>query len=403
MLVYVVLTVVPPPPPPADPLADFDLLQQHFDALLMAAGADQGADVGPTTSLPKPLSELADIAPIFFRSPRNLSQIYPPLFNGQAKEAEYYEALQWCTDKGYLVTDDSIRLIPIDPLVALVYSSSALNYSQLHKQSNQVFGEFQSSAVSMIMRTSAFHNFTQEVDRYAETCPVMTDLAKVATLAQGKVTRPQPRLLVMGPQGMGKSYSMLYDVTLKRSTDTNRVIFIPDCGQWASNSGGPLVYLIDCISIAFRLDPPVVAACHQVFLATRRDQSAESSREMVTNLLTFLAMYCQLHRLRLYLYADQLNELEEERLYVNASAVDHSRQFPFSILSSTFVPYWSALGVVVITATSANYNILNEVSPSHHITSQRECNDVIFLVRLVITHLTIMPPCVCVITSCLSM
>ena len=357
---------VAPPPPPTNPFAELGLIEQQFFALvnhLVAAGARATTDAGT--------GKLTHIAPIFYQSPHNLPQTDAQLAYQQDDAKEYYEALEWCTDKGYLVTDDSLRSIPVDPLCAQAYTAVGDRFAM---KSSHAFGEFKSSAVSMIMRTSAFHNFTQEVDRYAQARSALPDLNAAAVLRRYAIHRTQPRLLVMGPQGMGKSYSMLYDVTLKRSIDTNRVIFIPDCGQWVSNSGGPLVYLIECILIAFHADPPVIAACHQVGFATRRDQSAESSQEMVTNLLAFLAMYCQLHRLRLYLYADQLNELMKEN--DDGTVINRSAEFPFSILRFTDISYWPAFGAAVITAASANNGTFNQVSPS-----QRECKDMIFSVQ----------------------
>ena len=156
----------------------------------------------------------------------------------------------------------------------------------------------------------------------------------------------------------GKSYCMLRDVSLKRSIATNRVIFLPHCGSWVRSPA--LLYLINAVMVAFYADNAVLAACQQVRqVVAAHGEGTAPSNSAVTHLLSFAAMYCYQRHLRLFVYVDQLNALMEET--APGVLIDHLQRFPFSALRSTSVPFWSALGVVVVTAVSANNNVLDEV------------------------------------------
>ncbi len=157
---------------------------------------------------------------------------------------------------------------------------------------------------------------------------------------------------------------MLRDVSLKRSMAANRVIYFPHCGHWVRSS--PLIYVVQAVMIAFHADAPVIAVSNQVqqiMAATNASPKVAANQDAITHLLAFAAMYCFVCSLRLFVYADQLNALLEE--LESGGVAHHLATFPFSILRSSVVPYWSALGVIIVTAVSANNNILDEVRLMH--------------------------------------
>lgn len=165
---------------------------------------------------------------------------------------------------------------------------------------------------------------------------------------------------------MFQSYCNLRDVSLKRSSAANRVIFLPHCGSWVRSSR--LQYLIAAVMVAFCNDGPVIAVCQEVttLLGPAADPTDNFNQNVMKNLLTFVSMYCFLNQLRMYVYADQLNALMEE---VHPGVLhDYGKDFPFDIVRNSAVPFWHALGVVVVTTVSANNNVLDEerhFSPTH--------------------------------------
>jgi hypothetical protein len=75
-----------------------------------------------------------------------------------------------------------------------------------------------------------------------------------------------PAVFVHGPPGVGTSYC-LYEVVNRFRMDPNtRVIYIPDCGEWAAhmhenNAVQAINYLLYAISLAFPDDPSIEQRC----------------------------------------------------------------------------------------------------------------------------------------------
>lgn len=355
--------------PTTNPFTSLRIIKQQFLTVVShavataaaAAAATATVDEGAVPVPPHPRPPLA--ASIFDQPPNSLLQP-DDLFaaNTHAQVERYYQALQWCAAEGHLAANDTIQAIPVDPIFAQAHSDGGGRFSVL---TNTAFGGVVSPALDMIMRSSAFPSLAHAVNEYAATRPVLASVAALSRVTRPAINRLQPHMMVMGSQGMGKSHAMVYEVTIKRVNAANRVIFIPHCGVWLTSK--PLVYLIECILVGFPFDPPVIAACNQVLVLSDSESAVDvhSDHPLVQaaiNLLTFVAMYCQVKGVRLYMYADQTEALTEQREI--GSRIDHSTRFPFSILGSSVIPYWSAFGVVLITAASANNNntILDEVS-----------------------------------------
>ena len=174
-----------------------------------------------------------------------------------------------------------------------------------------------------------------------------------------------------------QSYSMYRDVSLRRVAASaagvllNRVIYIPHCGSWLTSDA--LIYLLQAVMVAFSdpTDGAVLAACGHVYqlLATTRDDSTRHSA--VNNLLSFAAMDCFIRGIRLFVFADQLNALNTQ-LQRGGAQHDYLAEFPFSVLRSSVIPYWAALGVTVVTAISSNNDVLNEVRAAGRVARSRQ-------------------------------
>jgi hypothetical protein len=288
--------------------------------------------------------------------------------------ARYFGALQHvAANVAQLANpDDSIQRIPVDGLFRIAHSAAGV-INRFEVLAAAQFGVHQAPAVDVIMRRTALNVFTQGVDQFVLERAVPS-LAAAAAIGRDQVNVMPNRLLVVGPQGMGKSFCTFRDVSLKRSVATNRVLFFPHCDRWLNSDY--VSYLLEVVMIAFQADPPVLAACIQVqgIIVQGANAAANAANERpIAHLLAFAAMYCFLNGLRMYVYADQLNALIA-RSHAGAALVDNGAMFPFSILRSFAIPYWHFLAVVIVTVVSSNNDIEDEVSslraaPTHYVSA----------------------------------
>ncbi|EGG15894.1 hypothetical protein DFA_09563 [Cavenderia fasciculata] len=112
-------------------------------------------------------------------------------------------------------------------------------------------------------------------------------------------------ICVQGPQGVGKSHSLFHIVMKLRLEKDNRVVYIPDCREWA-RSGNGYKFFLDSIIFAFSIS-------NDDFI----DQYLKrfkilNTEESFTEFLNSVAMYCNNKNLHIYTFFDQHNGLSDQ-------------------------------------------------------------------------------------------
>jgi hypothetical protein len=149
-----------------------------------------------------------------------------------------------------------------------------------------------------------------------------------------------------------QSYALLYFVSLKRQTATNRVLYIPTCTNWGTSSH-PFDLVLRAVRIAFHKDPAVlqdVDATEAAGAAGAADQHGPLLSALLGRIMNFC--HTQVPRLRLYLVVDQVNALDARKV----------EQAPFHFLKGEGVPNWAAMGAAIVIAVSDNNGVGDEVS-----------------------------------------
>lgn len=116
-----------------------------------------------------------------------------------------------------------------------------------------------------------------------------------------------PAVYVHGPQGVGKSHSLLEVVCELRRDTKNRVLYIPDCGAWSETSGlGAFDFLLSAIISAFIGDEDILGLCANLNIAVEEKWKLE---EEYWRVLMELPKYCSAKGLNLFAIFDQHNGL----------------------------------------------------------------------------------------------
>lgn len=158
------------------------------------------------------------------------------------------------------------------------------------------------------------------------------------------ITKRPPALYIHGPPGHGKSHALALDVTIRRLTPTNRVLYIADCGSWCA--GGVVWqyrFLLRAVVTAFINDDAVVERCRQVWnTACNEFEWHTLGNDLMTD---FLPEYCKRHHLQLIAVFDQHDTLTQKQ----------REQMPFSMIEQLLPAQWSeCAGLVIVSASDDN-------------------------------------------------
>ena len=173
---------------PVHPLMDVRQLEQQFTQAVQLGMAGAAADV------------VAAAAPLFHAAaPAVVAG--DPVANQQAHARAYMQALVFCAATSPLAApDDTIQRIPADPLFAAAHSALG---GRFRVEPAAAFGAANAPYVPVLMRQTALNAFTGHVNAFVATRPVPSP-AGVVALGLEMINLIQPRMLVLGPQGMGK-------------------------------------------------------------------------------------------------------------------------------------------------------------------------------------------------------
>ena len=152
-------------------------------------------------------------------------------------------------------------------------------------------------------------------------------------------------LYIHGPQGVGKSHALALDVTVRRLTPTNRVIYLADCTSWGTgNVGEQYRFLLRAVMVAFSKDAPVVQLCREMWNIP--DTESEMWHAHGNNLMAhFLPDYCKKNALQLLAVFDQHNGL----------TLQQREQMPFSMVEHLLPSRWDTALVIVSASANNSY------------------------------------------------
>lgn len=124
-----------------------------------------------------------------------------PTANLLAASRQYFQSLSHFAHAGILANpDNSLQRLPVDTIFANAYSDVGSRFEVLH---GVAFGAHRSPAIEIIMRQTALADFTNSVNQFTQGLQIPSVLM-AAQFTDAQLIIVQSRMLVLGPQGMGK-------------------------------------------------------------------------------------------------------------------------------------------------------------------------------------------------------